>query len=143
MKKVTRSDIVVGAVFFHVYGYMRPEHVEIGKGIDKYTIIGKPYREQGIGDFVEIETTFPDGKPFTTNISLDDCGVYLNPRVPYNLNRIFHTEEDAINFQKQISTGTFEDPLDQEFFDDRWIVEEVCIDGVMRRESILLDKWWD
>lgn len=48
---------------------------------------------------------------------LNDCGIMAQGKKPYNLHRLFTSEQSALAYIEECNSGVFSDPLDQEYYD--------------------------
>ncbi|QPI17947.1 hypothetical protein POP12_155 [Pectobacterium phage POP12] len=119
--KVKLSDIVPNAVFYSVYGRFVSSKT-IGSNISRYKIIE---RDPENPQFFSMFETYK-GETRQSYFSHRDRGIFEDDQQPYNLNRLFKTEEDAIKFQKEIVAGVFSDPADQKLFDSDWMTNYVA-----------------
>lgn len=126
------SKLPVGKIVYHVYGVDRTGTTDQNAEITKMVILSKPKMvklgtcggkfEGWDSPFIEVQVHF-DNHSYTSNRSLHDMGVDLGIRNAYNLNRIFHTYEDAELFIEELKADKFSDPVNQEYA-DRFPAEE-------------------
>ena len=115
--KVTTNQIVPGKIVYHVYGMSRQRTKNSLFG-GKKIITSEVYNHDGVGkrfDCVEIFEN--DNNPFEVkgHKYIDDCG--MGDRI-YNLNRLFSTMDEALDFIEQCKAGVFKDPVDQDFYNN-------------------------
>ena len=116
--KVTTSQIVPGKIVYHVYGISRKKAKNAFFG-GKKIITSLPYVCDRTGykrfDCIEIFENNNDSLEFNGHMYVNDCG--MGNKV-YNLNRLFSTMDEALDFIEQCKTGVFKDPVDQDFYDN-------------------------
>lgn len=125
MRIVNIEDILPGKILYQVYGVSasRCKDAYIGA---KIIVTSKPYicNNNNIESLrfkcIESYKTWDNNKG---ECHLNDRG--LGKRV-YNLNRLFHTKEDALDFIEQCKAGVFKDPKDQKYYDnDKQVISDV------------------
>lgn len=123
MSKAIKSskDFVLGRILYHVYGCSHPEGSTGEPSITKHIVMSKPFPYDLCGRdtyFYKYEAHFNDSdgipKKFESESSLADAGIFdLDSRSqPYNLNRLFSSKEDALEFIEELRSGKFSDWLD-------------------------------
>lgn len=126
--KVTEKDVAPGKIFYGVYGVngKKCKNAQLG---GKIIATSRIYTCHNIDsprfDCIEIFDTWENknGHQYC-----NDRAMMIEGKL-YNLNRLFHTKEEALDFVEQCHSGVFKDPLDQEYyeksmnepdFDDYW-----------------------
>lgn len=125
MKRITHhSELPLGKIFYHVYGFRRQETEVDASRIGKMVVLSKPYAEKlshaQTVYFIEVECTTTSGQKYKSTQSLGDMGVMdsEDTRRVHNLNRVFSSVEDALAFQAELQQGIFTYDEDQAYFNN-------------------------
>ena len=146
MQKVKFEDFVPGRILYHVYGINRTKTEVSETEINKRIITSKPFKVSlGTRDawFVKyIENYISDGeiRSYASEGSLSDMGVEGpgEDYVPYNLNRIHVSKDDALLFCRQLQRNEFTRDIDIAYAN-----LTTPQDDERRLREWLLDSIWD
>ena len=101
-----------GKVVYHVYGHLIPScDIDIQKHVQKYICLSTASDDTEFRK-VQIKREASDGHTFTSNMYLGDVGIVEPGRNPHNLNRVFASMVDALEFIIQIQTNMMDIPWD-------------------------------
>lgn len=120
------NDIKKGMTLYHVYGVAAQNEFYDIDVISRLQVVREPYDDpigatptmwiDGIVNNIK-DLDFKDNE--YERKSLGDCGILdLNQRKIYNLNRLFWTYADALEFIEELNSKQFSDPADQAFYND-------------------------
>ena len=114
--KFTINQIVPGKILYVVYGVGRRD-CKNARLDSKIIVTSKPYTCKDIErpKFDYLYKSEITGKDMRGNRYTNDCGLGDNI---YNLNRLFSSLEDALDFIEQCKTGVFKEKSDQDFYDN-------------------------
>ncbi|AHY25075.1 hypothetical protein AVV36_gp113 [Pectobacterium bacteriophage PM2] len=122
--KAQITDIVPGRILYHVYGVSGLNTEIDERNVTKIIVTSKPYGVNiGLSspalffkNITVYENYSGEISEYETSNSVNDCGIVTNDeRSIYNLNRLFTSKESAMNFMRELQTGKFSDPVDQEY----------------------------
>ncbi|QPI14023.1 hypothetical protein MYO4S_00272 [Serratia phage 4S] len=134
MRITTSKELPIGKIVYHVYGIRRTETDIESAEITKMVVLSAPKMVllgTGGGMFEGWYSPFIDvlkcygGREYVSNCSLHDMGVDMEGRNVYNLNRIFHSYEDAEKFIEELKADNFSNPVDQEYAERNPAFEEL------------------
>ncbi|QOI66586.1 hypothetical protein [Erwinia phage FBB1] len=120
------NDIKKGMTLYHVYGVAAQAELYDINYVTRFQVVRPPYDDpigstptmwiDGIANCLQ-DHNHKDNE--YERKSLGDCGILdLNQRKIYNLNRLFWTYADALEFIEELNSKEFSDPADQAFYDD-------------------------
>lgn len=136
-----KSFFARGKVLYVVYGHT-VEGREPASCVSKCICLGKATHYSNtlsrLTDSLYVNVLKSDGKSdWTSSYSLMDFGVMPKGRSPYNLNRVFNSMADALDFVVQCQTGLLDNADDQrqaerfaspEYKEEQRLFDEMMVD---------------
>lgn len=133
----TMKGIAPGKIFYHVYGSViaKGKHIKENPEdhIEKIIVTSFPKnwhhvtkrRSESLFFDVLRESSW-GGKDWYSAFSVRDCGINTHK---YNLNRIFATKVEALEFVSECLCGKFFDKEDQEVYDRSQVEDDAWFSG--------------